>query len=162
MLDLRVKKLFFDAPAVRRANDRVTRDALGHTGAFIRQAARRSMKKAPPKPRAGGRGRRVTRPRYSRPGQPPYSRTGLLKRHIYYSYDPRRQDVVIGPAALRSRPEVPRVLEEGGKTVRSRGRGRGKRRARYAARPYMGPALRAGLARLKEFWAQARRKVYGR
>ncbi|MEO0511798.1 MAG: hypothetical protein AAF108_02760 [Planctomycetota bacterium] len=74
MLDIRVKSLFFDRPAVQRAIDPARRRALSKAGAFVRQRAKTSMRK-----------RRGT----SRPGQPPFAHEGSLRRMVLFGYDPR-------------------------------------------------------------------------
>jgi len=73
----------------------------------------------------------------SPPGSPPSSHTGLLKKFIYFGYDPSKRSVVIGPVRLseRGRGEAPHLLEYGGP------RKVGKKVAFYKARPFMGPAF---------------------
>lgn len=43
MIDMRVKMLFFDSPALRAAMDGATRQALGRAGAYIRRRAKSSI-----------------------------------------------------------------------------------------------------------------------
>jgi len=139
VIDLRVKGMFFDRPRVQRAVDRGKRKALSKGGAFIRQRARRSIRK---------------RKRSSRPGQPPSSHTGLLRRFILFGYDRQRDSVVVGPVGFR-RSTAPSVLEFGGRTAvewRRRGRRRGKRVVRIAPRPYMRPALEKEKSNLPAVW----------
>lgn len=140
---VRVKSLFFDKEEVRRRVDDGTRAALSKAGAFVMTTGRQSMKNAP----AG---------RYSPPGSPPFAHSGkkgaLLKRFLYFSFDPSSKSVVVGPTAL-GRSTVPNVQEFGGSiTIRPRrGRNKGKTiRQKYAARPYMGPALEANLDKIPE------------
>ncbi len=138
MLDLRIKQMFFDRPKVRRAVDAARRRVLSKAGAFIRQTARTSIRK-----------RRGT----SKPGQPPHSHVGLLRRFILFGYDRQSESVVIGPVGIRG-STAPRVLEQGGTTTVTRRR-RGKRterRVRVAARPYMNPALEKERPKLPELW----------
>lgn len=94
-------KAFFTAEKVMRAVDRATRQSLSRFGAFVRSDARHSIRK---------------RKKASAPGQPPTSRTGLLKRHIYFAYDATKKSVVIGAARLNgvAGEAAPRVLEHGG------------------------------------------------
>lgn len=129
MLDMRVRKLFFDRPRVMRAVDRGKRSALSRIGGWIRKTARRSMRR---------------RKRASRPGEPPSAHTGLLRDGTFYSFDPSSESVVIGPVRMkRQGTDVPQVLEHGGISTVTRLRG-GKvhrRRVKIEARPYMGPAL---------------------
>ncbi len=138
MLDLRIKELFFDRPKVKRAVDAARRKVLSKGGAFIRQTARTSIRK-----------RKGT----SKPGSPPYSHVGLLRRFILFGYDRQSESVVIGPVGIKG-STAPRVLEQGGKTTATRRR-RGKRterRVRVAARPYMNPALEKERPKLPELW----------
>jgi hypothetical protein len=137
------KNNFFDRKKVIRAVDAATRKALSKVGAFIMRRARTSIRPvgddlAP-----------------SKPGDPPKSRTGLLRGGILFGYEPTEKSVYIGPIALNSKVDgsIPRVLEMGGTVEVSRlargGRRTGKRykkRVRIAARPYMGPALQAEIA----------------
>ena len=122
MIDMRLKDLFFDTKAVRDRTDRATRRVLSKFGAFVRRTARSSIRK---------------RKRISKPGSPPSSHTGLLKRFIWFGYDPQKESVVIGPIRLnRKRGDAPEALEYGG---RSR---LGPRRIVYIReRPFMRPAF---------------------
>ena len=139
MIDMRIKSLFFDRPKVQRAMDRAKRRSLSRAGAFIRQRARTSIRK---------------RKRQSRPGQPPSSHTGLLRRFILFGYDRRSDSVVVGPVGFR-RSRAPTVLEFGGRTTveaRRRGGRRQNRTVRIAARPYMRPALEKERSQLPAVW----------
>jgi len=138
MLDLRIKQMFFDRPKVKRAVDAARRRVLSKAGAFIRQTARTSIRK-----RTGT----------SKPGSPPYSHVGLLRRFILFGYDRGSDSVVVGPVGFR-RSTAPSVLEFGGQTTVTRRR-RGKRterRVRIAPRPYMNPALEKERPKLPELW----------
>jgi hypothetical protein len=105
-------------------------------GALIRMIARRSIRK---------------RKANSQPGNPPTSRTGLLRNFIFFSWDPGSQSVIVGPERLNLTGKTPKTLEYGG-TNQTRGK---NRRARYKARPYMRPALNVAMARLPELWKNA-------
>lgn len=162
-----LKGWFFDRPAVQRLADRAKLRVLSRMGAFVRQRARTSIR---------------TRRAASRPGQPPSSHTGLLKRWILFAYDPAAASVVVGPAALnwvqfrggvRARAgTVPEALEYGGgyevlevlrygrwrrADLRSRRRLAGLptryRPVAIAARPYMRPALAAEVGRFPGLFA---------
>ena len=138
-----MKALFFDRAAVTGAVDRATRRALSRFGAFVRQTARRSLR---------------TRTGSAPPGQPPHSHTGLVRRFIWFAYEPARSSVVIGPARLtgRGRGEAPSLLEHGGRAQRkARGRGGGAYRPRYRPRPFMQPAFDREHARLPALWANS-------
>jgi hypothetical protein len=141
MIDLRIKKLFFDRPKVRRAVDRAKRQVLSRAGAFIRTTAKHSIRK-----------RKGTSP----PGKPPHSHVGLLRNLIFFGYDERTDSVVVGPVGFK-RSSAPNVLEFGGTTTVVRRR-RGKlvkRRARVAKRPYMAPALEKERPKLPKLWANS-------
>lgn len=98
------KALFFDRAAVTGAVDKATRKVLSRFGAFVRRRARSSIRK---------------RKKVSQPGQPPSGRTGLLKRLLFFAFEPRRQSVVIGPAALNGGyGDGAEMLEHGGTTTR--------------------------------------------
>lgn len=170
---IKVTKLFFDAPAVLRAVDRARRQVLSKQGAFLRTRARS-----------------IIRPRKtaSAPGEPPHSHTGILRRFLYFSFDPATRSVVVGPARTNQvffdkdrRPvtgTVPSVLEYGGqitiKEVHGHGRWqradlRSKRRlaglkTRYrtvniAPRPYMSTALALERRALPELWRDSVRRA---
>ncbi len=139
MIDLRIKAMFFDRPKVQRTVDRAKRRSLSRAGAFIRQRARTSIRR---------------RKRTSRPGEPPTSHTGLLRRFILFGYDRRSDSVVVGPVGFR-RSRAPNVLEFGGRTTVAagrRGRQKKKRTVRIAARPYMRPALEKERSQLPAVW----------
>jgi hypothetical protein len=156
VIDMRIKQLFFDRPRVQRAVSRANRQALSRAGALVMTAARQSIRRAPyraRKPR--GRARTDFRTQSAPPGAPPYSQTGLLKRFIFFGYDPQRESVVIGPAKLNKPGAAPRVLEHGGTaTVLRRRRGKiVRQRVRIAPRPFMGPALEKEQPKLPKLWA---------
>lgn len=158
------KDFFFDRPAVIAAIDRGTRQALSRGGAIVRREARTSIKKGTVlrrgRTRAGER-RQVATVRSSKPGNPPFSQTGLLRQHIYFAADLDRQSVVIGPARLNAKDtSAPSTLEYGGtatvRRMRIRRPGRTElrwtapRQVRIAPRPYMNPALARVAGRLPE------------
>jgi len=137
MIGMQITKLFFDKPGVIGKVDCATRRVLSRFGAFVRTTARHSIRK---------------RKNPSSPGQPPSSHTGLLKKFIYFGYDPRKQSVVIGPVRLseRGRGEAPHLLEYGGNTtVTQHGK---RRRANIRARPFMGPAFEHEKPKLPAMW----------
>ena len=134
------RETFFDRKAVRSAVDRTARRVLSRFGAFVRRAARSSIRK---------------RKRTSMPGEPPSSHTGLLRRFIFFGYDHQRRSVVIGPQRLNQKiGEAPAALEYGGTSTVVEGlRGkRRKRRVRIKARPYMGPAFEQEKPKLPAMW----------
>ncbi len=139
MIDMRIKHLFFDRKAVIDSVDKAKRAVLSKAGAFIRTAARTSIRK---------------RKRPSPPGSPPSSHTGLLKR-IFFGWDRETGSVVVGPVRFNKPGMAPQALEHGGMSVVVRRRkGRLVRRTvRIDARPYMGPALEKERPKLPRLWA---------
>lgn len=132
-----IKRLFFDRKAVISKVDAATRKVLSKFGAFVRRTARGSI-----------RSRRKPAP----PGAPPSSHTGLLKKFIFFGYDPAQRSVVIGPARLGGRGygEAPSILEYGGQTtIVSHGK---RKKATYRARPYMVPAFEKEKPKLPAMW----------
>ncbi len=138
MIDLRIKDLFFDRALVIRAVDKAKRKTLSRAGAFIRQSARTSIR-----PRRGT----------SRPGRPPYSHEGSLRKLILFGYDPQTESVVVGAVGFR-KSIAPHVLEFGGFTAQPKWWRRKRKRARIRikARPYMGPALERERDKLPWLW----------
>lgn len=145
MFDMKIKTLFFDRQRVLKAVDSARRKVLSKFGAFVRQRARSSI-------RPGGKGNIV-----SKPGQPPRSHVGLLKRFLFFAFDETSKSVVIGPAKINTGTEAPSVLEHGGTTL-VRGTRHGQtisRQVRIAPRPYMGPADAAERSKLDPLWANS-------
>jgi hypothetical protein len=143
MIGMKINSLFFDQPAVVRTTDRATRRVFSRFGAFVRRSARSSIRR---------------RKRTSSPGQPPTSRTGLLKRFIFFGFDPTKRSVVIGPARLNGsgRGDAPSLLEHGGTTTLRR---RGQRhRVHFRGRPYMGPAFDKEQPKLPAMWRDSVRR----
>ena len=135
------QRMFFDRSKVKRAVDRTSRRVLSKFGAFVRRSARSSIRK---------------RKKISAPGQPPSSHSGLLKRFIFFGYDPApgpgSGSVVIGPVRLtrKGRGQAPALLEHGGTTTLRR---RGKRvQANFRQRPFMGPAFEKEKPKLPAMW----------
>ena len=133
------KQMFFDRQAVLGAVDSATRSVLSKFGAFVRTAARHSIRK---------------RKAVSEPGNPPSSHVGTLRRLIFFGYDPARKSVVIGPTPFRSEVEAPPLLEYGGRAVRKNRKGRNVI-ATYKARPFMGPAFEQEKPKLPALWANS-------
>ena len=140
MITWKIKDVFFDRAAVVSAVDAAKRKVLSKAGAFIRQAAKTSIRK-----------RKGT----SRPGQPPFSHEGSLRKRIYFGYDRKSDSVVIGPVGF-TRSVAPHVLEYGGTTTLSR---RGKKQSvKIAARPYMWPAFQKEREKLPLLWRNSVRR----
>jgi hypothetical protein len=130
------KGLFFDRQKVQSAVSRAERRVLSQFGAHVRQDAKQRIRR---------------RKRPSRPGESPTNQTGLLKRHIYFVFDPDRRSVVIGPARLSTGTEAPATLEYGGDAVVETPQGKPVRVA-IEERPYMGPAFRQELPKVPALW----------
>lgn len=141
---------FFDRESVIKAADAARRRVLSRFGAFVRQTAKRSIRK-----RKGA----------SRPGTPPSSHTGLLRDLIFFVYDRSRESVVIGPTLINRSTGAPETLEYGGdaKIQESRfvsGPKYGNRTQRLttsrtikvAARPYIRPAFEKELPGFLSLW----------
>jgi hypothetical protein len=137
MIRFEITKLFFDKKAVRDKVDAGTRRVLSKFGAFVRRTARSSIRK---------------RKKPSSPGSPPSSHIGLLKKFIFFGYEPAKRSVVIGPVRLsqQGRGEAPHLLEYGGSTkVEHRGK---RKRAKVRPRPFMGPAFEKEQPKLPAMW----------
>ena len=128
-----VKNQFFDRAKIKNKVDARSRKVLSKFGAYVRQRSRQSIRK-----------RKGT----SRPGNPPFSHVGTLKRHIYFGYDPNRRSVVIGPVIFpgKSGKALP-ALEYGGRSDTPSGA-----TVKIAARPFMGPAFNSVLPLVSSFW----------
>jgi hypothetical protein len=161
MFRIITKQMFFDRKPVLRQMEKKERRVLSKFGAFVRRAAKSSIRK---------------RKRTSEPGEPPSSHTGLLKKFIFFGYDRTRSSVVIGPVRLRgvSGKDAPETLEYGGRlksrnkflfVTQAAGRdaggkfvSRGKRKVklsskmRIAPRPFMGPAFENEKTKLPAMW----------
>lgn len=167
MLELTIKqaKDFFFVDRAGRARifagvDRARHKALTAAGAMVRRVARNSIRPARrkklseidpakrwryDKKRMGSDA--LPRPwAPSEPGQPPRSRTGLLKKFIFFAFDPKTRSVVIGPARLtKVRGDVPNVLEYGGTSDGST----------IAPRPFMRPAEQELRTKYVRLWKDA-------
>lgn len=144
MITMRIKDSFFDRHVVIAAVDKAKRKVMSRAGAFIRTAARTSIRR-----------RRGSAP----PGKPPHSHEGSLRKLILFGYDRQSDSVVVGPVGFRN-SEAPAALERGGvTTVYRRKNGRlVSERVRIEARPYMGPALDRERPRLPALWRNSVRK----
>lgn len=146
MLQIYIKRgtMFFDRPAVVKSMDRARRRSLARAGGWIRQTARRSMRRAGPK----------TPP--SSPGEPPRARAGQIRDLLFFGWDEGTRSVVIGPETFSARQSSYQatVLHEYGGTVRlrtRRSRVGGNAQSKdgdlvtFKPRPYMAPALQKAL-----------------
>lgn len=159
---------FFDRPAVINAVDKATRKALSKFGAFVRRAARSSLRR---------------RKKSSAAGSPPSVHTSdkvATLKNIQFAYEPARQSVIVGAIKLNQTAVVqgvntagtlPALMEYGGEQgilevfrrgrwTRADQRSRRKiagqktrvRQARYAPRPFMGPAFQKELSKAPDLW----------
>lgn len=143
---------------VEQAVERASFKNLGHAAASIRKTAQASIVKAPKAKTAGRtnqvkrdargrflkgsgkkrRGRQLTVP--SKPGQPPHTRRGQLKRAI--KYHATKDSAVIGPEG--SKVGTSSEAHEFGKRYKG---------TKYPARPFMGPARDANSSRFASAFA---------
>jgi hypothetical protein len=142
------KQFFFDRQIVIDAVGRAGAKNLSKAGSFIQRSARSSLRR---------------RKKVSPPGEPPSvhtkDRVATLK-NIWFVFEPRQRSVVVGPLKLNgsrlegsNRSTVPALHELGGfAVVTSR---KQKRRAKYARRPFMGPAMERELPKFVGLWANS-------
>lgn len=122
---------FFDKTRVRDFLDKKTRKALIRFGSFTRRSAQFSMRNA-------GKGKANS----AKPGEPPRAHGNKeLKRFIFFSYDPAKKSVVVGPIRFgkTANQHVPLLQEQGGKKSILTRSGR-VANLMYAKHPYMKPA----------------------
>ena len=120
---VQVSGLFFDSPAVLAELRPDTKKVLSRFGYLVMRDGRQAIRR---------------RKRPSDPDETPTNQTDLLKRFIFFSFDPDTKSVVVGPARLASGdPDITEALEHGGIT---KNKATGKR-TRIAARPFMQPAF---------------------
>jgi hypothetical protein len=143
---VRFSQFFTDRSGkVLQAIDRAKRKTYSKAGAYVRQAARSSIRP--------GKGP-------SAPGKPPKSHDGTLRRGILFGYDRGRDEVIVGPRldlakrSINNGQTVPEVIEFGGK-VKDRETGE---QLSYRARPFMGPALEREAPNFAELWSNTVRE----
>ena len=130
------KTMFFDRAKIKKKVDARTRKVLSKFGAFVRQTSRKSIRK-----------RKGT----SKPGRPPFSHTGVLKKFLFFGYDSDRRSVVIGPVIVPGKAgKAPATLEHGGKVSLPFGN-----KAEIAPRPFMQPAFESELKNVPKLWADS-------
>ena len=164
-ITMQMKDFFFDRQAVIERMSRANHRALVKAGAFIRRRARSSLRR---------------RRRVSPAGSPPsvHSQDPIATlKNILFAYEPHSQSLIVGPVKLNQRavlgPEltdatVPQIHEFGA-NVKVREVQRGSkwlsgvrhvrpgeavrvRTAKYAPRPFMGPALEAEKENIPDAW----------
>lgn len=139
-------KNFFDT------TERCVNKNLRHFALYVRKVARSSIKPANKHSKAT-QAAFIKGPKgevYSRPGDPPLSKMGLLKDNIFSVEDKARKSFLVGAEKLNRPSKAPEVLELGGKMLVKTGKGiHQKVVAKYMRkRPYMGPALQKSLGAL--------------
>lgn len=159
MITAKIKNARFDGEVVMSAKERAHKRVTMKQAAYVRTAARRSMRTAPDvrarRRQAGGANVRAAslRVRRSRPGQPPFNRTGKLKNAIRFAYDRSARGAIVGPLGLSGSTGAA-LLEYGGTDVmieRRNGRRR-KRRVTIKARPYMSSTIERTADKLAKMW----------
>ncbi|HEX8322490.1 MAG TPA: hypothetical protein VF595_01135 [Tepidisphaeraceae bacterium] len=124
---------FFDRTQVTTRIKKGVRRSLSKIGAYVRTSAKTSIR---------------TRKKVAEAGSPPSSHTGLLKKLIFFAYDPDSESVVVGPAKLTSKnTKAPEILERGGTGVNARGQP-----VLYRKFPFMQPAFEKNRAKFPEFF----------
>jgi phage gpG-like protein len=124
-----------DARKLRRMSQEKIHDYLMRLAAYIMRTAQRSMRYRSP------------RGKPAPPGSPPKAaRNNPLLRKVWERFTVRVSPpvVVVGPKHFRSSGGVPAVHEFGGVLKVSK-----TKRARYPARPYLAPALKIALERVR-------------
>ncbi len=129
---IKIKQSFFDRDKVVNALRKAQRREFSRYGAFVRTAARTSMRR---------------RKQSSEPGNPPSAHVGTLRDLLFFSWDGDSLSVVVGPATTRKPTGVPHLLEMGGIAFRPAGKG-GIKPAKYPAYPYMQPAFKKTVSKL--------------
>lgn len=152
IITMLVKSMFLDSRKIESAVDRAKLRNLTKAGGYTRKVAKSLLRKR-------GKPGQV-----SAPGTPPLQHTGLLRGSVFYDVDRAAESAVIGPTLKprkgSSNMTPPQVLEFGGTVTRMAqskydfhrrryGRKLVRRRFRYPARPYMGPALAIAVERGK-------------
>lgn len=138
-MGFRVSKIVVNKAPVMRSLSKWQYKAFRKFGAFVRNAARWSMRPAPKKDN-----------KTSAPGEPPYTRTGGVRKNIFYAVDYNARSVVIGPVRKSGGVGAPEALEYGGYSLIYNPDRKKRIRTSIEARPYMRPAFEKGLERLDE------------
>jgi hypothetical protein len=138
------KSMFFDAEKILNAAGKAIVKNLNYIGGYVAKVARHSIKKG-------------SRHQVSTAGAKPLSHTGLLKKHIYYGYNPMHESVIVGPALLNTKSKnAPAALEYGGQSIAYSKKG--KRKINVKARPYINPALLSSRRKIADIWKNSIKK----
>jgi len=138
----KLAKLEFFNDDVSDALDPRKRQVLSKVGAFTRREMRQSI-------RTGGP--------VSLPNRPPKSRTGLLKRFIFFVVDQQRESVVIGPVKLGAKDEIGGRPQPGAHEYGVIDSFLGTTRI-YEPRPFARPAFNRVLGMLPQIFASSKRR----
>ena len=122
-------KVEFDEDGLVARVAKASLNVLRRMGAYVRRAAQHKVR---------------TSEKPSRPGTPPHSKTGALKRGILFGVDRRTGSVVVGPS-----------IRFVGTSMQAHEFGGGYKRERYPKRPLMGPSLRESAPHLAKMWENA-------
>ncbi len=142
MMTMKIKEFFFDRESVIKAAGKARVKVLSKIGAFVRKRAQTSMR---------------YRKKAAAAGAPPsaHKESGaLMRKLLYFGYDPSSNSVVVGPVSARG-GEAPNLNEFGGRAKRYR---RGVKQpfiATYPARPFMLPALKAEEPKMPKAWTNS-------
>jgi len=166
---------FFDSEAVIKRVNRGTRIAMMRSGGYTVKVAKNSFRK-----RNAGRKRLAYSeltdeqkkkwkigvwlankigekppklpfgPAPSEPGRAPRSKKGTLKKHIYFGYDPVRNDVVAGSVIFENNSTA-HLLEHGGRHKFPDEDGKPVQ-MQYAGNPFMGPAAAVAAPKIPDFF----------
>lgn len=150
------KSNFFDRDKIKNAVDRARRGVLSRTGAFVRTAARTSIRyrEKPSNPGSPPSAHRtIVRFKTNRKGEQKRQLKSPLREFIFFSYDESTRSVVVGPSILNgaSGARTLTALEYGGPSVVVDSKGR-RRPIFVRPRPFMRPALVSALDDLARKW----------
>lgn len=153
MLNLKIDKAkskFFDRQIVIDAVNKAERRSLSKIGAYIRTAARSSIryrKKPSPPGSPPSAHRTMTRRRINKKGQTKIQSVSPLREFIFFAYDQENNSVIAGPALLNGQAgaKILMALEMGG-TSEIIARDGKKISITLKPRPFMKPALDKALA----------------
>jgi hypothetical protein len=141
---------FFDREAIEKKIDAQMKRVLSRFGAFVRQRDRSSIRyrkavSAPDGPPSAHRS--MNRTKTNKKGITKTQSVSPLREFIFFTYDDSegRPGVVIGPTLLNgSKPDVLRIIEEGGDETFTDAKGRTITK-HYRPRPHTGPAFQTEL-----------------
>ncbi len=168
---------FLDRKAIQKRLGPIVTAYMVRMGGHVRTTAQRLIRK-----KNDTRTNRKTKEKVgftrsdSKPGEPPLSRMGQLREHIYFNYDEASRRMVVGPAKLnKTDGSVPRLHEHGGTVQRRlwlikdeqgqviRFRSGGSEAplvaVTYPKRPFMKPAFDKSIPKSREFWLKAAQKT---